>query len=116
MSRRLQISALWCILPTALVTGAIAQILVSRLDLGPAYLPKVLLVFAMGAALVLIGLRNYHGFATFGRANQVTVVRGALVALLAGLIGEPGAAIAAFAVAAASAVAVLDGVDGALAR
>jgi phosphatidylglycerophosphate synthase len=116
MSRRLQISALWCILPTALVTGAIARILTSRLDLGAVFLPKVLIVFAMGAALVLIGLRRYHGFATFGLANQVTVVRGALVALIAGLIGEPGAAIPAFAVAAATAVAVLDGVDGAVAR
>jgi phosphatidylglycerophosphate synthase len=116
MSRRLEISALQCILPTALLTGAIAQLLTHRLDLGAAYLPKVLTVFAMGAALVLIGLRQYHAFATFGLANQVTVVRGALVALLAGLIGEAGAAIAAIAVAAASAVAVLDGLDGALAR
>jgi phosphatidylglycerophosphate synthase len=116
MSRRLQISALRCILPTALVTGAIAQLLAHRLELGAAYLPKALTVLAMGAVLVLIGLRRHHAFATFGPANQVTVVRGALVALLAGLIGEQGAAISAFAVAAASAVAVLDGVDGAVAR
>jgi phosphatidylglycerophosphate synthase len=117
MGRRLQISALLYILPAALVTGAIAQILTSRLDLGAAYLPKVLAVFAMGAVLVLIGIRKYHPFASFGAANQVTVARGALVALLAGLLGESsGTAVPAFAVAAASAVAVLDGLDGALAR
>ena len=70
-----------------------------------------------GAALVLVGLSKHHPFARFGAANQVTVTRGALVALLAGLIGERTAVgLPTFVMAAAVTVAVLDGIDGWMAR
>jgi phosphatidylglycerophosphate synthase len=74
-------------------------------------------VFAVGAALVLSGLPKHHPFASFGAANQVTVLRGALIALLAGFIGERShAPVPALATAVAVVVAVLDGIDGWLAR
>jgi phosphatidylglycerophosphate synthase len=110
-------NALICILPAALLVGAIAQLCTFLLSLGAAYPVKAMVVFMAGAALVLRGLPTHHPFGSFGAANQVTVARGALVALLAGLIGEradTGAPLLALSV--AIAVAVLDGVDGWLAR
>jgi phosphatidylglycerophosphate synthase len=115
--RSLLRSALLCILPAGLMTGVVGAFLTYRLGLEPAFLVKALALFAAGAALVLIGLPRHHPFASFGGANQVTVGRGALVALLAGLIGEPvDAGVGLLATAAAVTVAVLDGVDGWLAR
>jgi phosphatidylglycerophosphate synthase len=110
-------SALICILAAALLIGAVAELCTNRLGLGAAYVPKALTVYAVGAAVVLFGLRKYHPFGAFGAANQVTLVRGALVALLAGLIGEPADTdMAALVTAVATGTAVLDGVDGWLAR
>jgi phosphatidylglycerophosphate synthase len=109
--------ALIRILAAGLLIGAIAELCTDRLGLGASYLPKVLTVYSVGALLVLIGLPKHHPFGDFGAANQVTLVRGALVALLAGLIGERGdIALAALVTAVAMGTAVLDGVDGWLAR
>ncbi len=59
----------------------------------------------------------HHPFSRFGPANQMTLVRAALVALVAGLVSEPAvASIAAAAVWLAVIVELLDGVDGWLAR
>jgi phosphatidylglycerophosphate synthase len=110
-------NSLACILPAGLTVGVIAQLCSIHFALEPAYLAKAVAVFAAGAAVVLIGLPKHHPFASFGAANQVTVARGVLVALLAGLIGERSDTGApALAVALATTVAVLDGVDGWLAR
>lgn len=110
-------SALLCILAAALLIGAVAELCTNRLGLGAFYLPKVLIVYTVGALLVLIGLPKHHPFAAFGAANQVTLLRAALVALLAGLIGERAdSALAALVTAVAGGIAVLDGVDGWLAR
>lgn len=110
-------SALLGILPAAVLTGVAGAFLTDRLGFDATYLEKVLAVFAAGAVLVLRGLPKHHPFARFGAANQVTVSRGALVALLAGLIGErTGAGVPLLATAAAVTVAVLDGLDGWLAR
>src|SRR5665213_3357744 len=115
--RSLLRSALVGILPAAVMTGVAGAFLTHRLGLGVAYPEKALAVFAAGAALVLWRLPKHHPFGAFGAANQVTVSRGALVALLAALIGErTGAGVPLFATAAAVTVAVLDGVDGWLAR
>jgi phosphatidylglycerophosphate synthase len=109
--------AVYSILAAALLLGVFAQVAANLLGLDAAYLPKVLTVFAAGAALVLIGLGKHHPFASFGSANQVTVARGALIALLAGLIGErAGPGVAALATWVAGTAAVLDAVDGWLAR
>jgi phosphatidylglycerophosphate synthase len=110
-------SALICILAAALLIGAVAELCTNRLGLGAAYLPKALTVYTVGAALVLFGLPRHHPFGAFGAANQVTLVRGALIALLAGLIGEPtDGDLAVLVTAVATGSAVLDGVDGWLAR
>jgi phosphatidylglycerophosphate synthase len=110
-------NSLACILPAGLTVGVLAQLCVIHLTLEPDYLLKTVAVFAAGAALVLIGLPRHHPFAAFGAANQVTVARGVLVALLAGLIGERSDTGAPqLAVVSATIVAVLDGVDGWLAR
>ncbi len=95
----------------------IAELCTLELALDPEYLGKTVAVFAAIAAAVLFGLPGYHPFASFGVANQVTLGRGVLVALLAGLIGERGdSRVAELAVALATTTAVLDGVDGWLAR
>jgi phosphatidylglycerophosphate synthase len=110
-------SSLAGILPAGLIVGVTAWFCASRLGLDPAYPVKSLAVFAAGAAVVLIGLGRHHPFGSFGAANQVTLGRGALVALLAGLLGEradTGAPV--LAVALATAAALLDGLDGWLAR
>jgi phosphatidylglycerophosphate synthase len=115
--RALLRSALVSILPAGLMTGVVGAFLAYRFGLEAAYLAKALALFVAGAVLVLIGLPKHHPFVGFGAANQVTVARGALVALLAGLIGEPTAVgLPAGVTVAAVIIAVLDGVDGWLAR
>jgi phosphatidylglycerophosphate synthase len=60
---------------------------------------------------------NHHPFARFGPANQVTLLRGLLVVVLAVLLLMPrSAALAAFTVGIGAFAAVLDAVDGPLAR
>jgi phosphatidylglycerophosphate synthase len=87
------------------------------LHLSAAYLPKVLCLFAAAAAVMLLALPGGHRRERMGAANQVTVVRVGIVALLAGLLAEhAGPATAAVAVVLASAALVLDGLDGWLAR
>lgn len=101
----------------AVALAAVAAVMARELGLGPAYVAKVLAVFAVVAVLVLANLGAHHPFPRFGPANQVTLARAALVALLAGLAGAgigDGPGWLAFALALAAAV--LDGVDGRLAR
>jgi phosphatidylglycerophosphate synthase len=110
-------NALYCILPAALLTVAIAQFLAFRLGLDGSYALKAGTVYVVGATLVILELPRHHPFATFGAANQVTVLRGALVALLAGLIAAPAKAdTAVIATFMAVLAAGLDGLDGWLAR
>lgn len=72
------------------------------------------------AAIAIVALRSaraHHPFPRLGPANQVTMVRALIVALIAALVGE-GAhpAFAETAAAGAAFATVLDGVDGWLAR
>ncbi len=114
--RRLLRSALLGLLAVALAMLAVGLLGASRLRLSGGFVPRSLLAFGAGALLVLRGLPAHHPFPTLGPANGVTLVRGALVALLAGLIGERAAGAPAFAAAIALVVMALDGVDGWLAR
>jgi phosphatidylglycerophosphate synthase len=92
--------------------------------LGPDYLLKVLLLYALGAWLVWRALgRGTHPHPSFGAANRVTLVRLALVTLLAALVGEtlPRPPLASMpeawlVVVAATLTALADAVDGQLAR
>jgi phosphatidylglycerophosphate synthase len=116
-NRELLRGALIGILTVALSIVSIGVLGMSLLHLSAAYVPKVLLVYTAGAALVLLALPGSHRFARVGAANQVTMVRGALVALLAGLLGEQASpAAAAVAVVIGSSAMLLDGADGWLAR
>jgi phosphatidylglycerophosphate synthase len=68
-------------------------------------------------SIALARVRQHHPYASFGAANQLTTVRAAFGALLAGLIGESVSDIlAATAAAVGLVVLTLDGLDGWLAR
>jgi phosphatidylglycerophosphate synthase len=115
--RQLLLGALGGILAVTLAIVSVGVLGAPLLHLSAAYLPKALLLFAAGAGLMLLTLPGSHQFVHMGAANHVTVVRGALVALLAGLLGEHAThTTAAVAVMLASIAMVLDGVDGWLAR
>lgn len=89
----------------------------ARLDLGAAYPVKVLVGFAFIGAVVIVLARGHLAAPYLGAANQITLGRAALTALLIGLFGEPAAPVLAWtALAVAIAVSILDGVDGAVAR
>src|SRR3954470_24587204 len=84
---------------------------------GSLYALKAAAVFASVVAIVLTFMATHHPFPKFGVANQVTMARAALVALVAGFISEPHAPAYAAAAALISGVTtLLDGVDGWLAR
>jgi phosphatidylglycerophosphate synthase len=115
--RRLLLAALTGILAVALSIVSVGVFSAPLLHLSSTYLPKVLLLFSAGAVLLLLALPGSHRFVHLGAANHVTIVRGALVALLAGLLGEHVSdTTAVAAVTVASVAMVLDGVDGWLAR
>ena len=115
--RELLRGALTAMLAVAVPIVSVGGLGVDLLHLSGAYLPTVLLLFAAGAAVVLLALPGSHRFVHMGPANHVTIMRGALIALLAGLLGERGSpAAATVAVVVASLALVLDGVDGRLAR
>lgn len=115
--RELLRGALSGILAVVLSLVSVGVLGMNLLHLSGAYLPKVLLLFAAAAVLVLLALPASHRFGRMGAANHVTVIRAALVALLAGLLGERATpSTATVAVVVASSAMVLDGVDGWLAR
>ena len=81
------------------------------------YIFKAVAVFTAIVFVARRSARVHHPFSRFGPANQVTMVRALLVALIAALIGEPTLPACARAAAGAAAIAtLLDGVDGWLAR
>jgi phosphatidylglycerophosphate synthase len=75
---------------------------------------KAVTLFAFGSLAVLILAMQHLPTDRFGPANQVTLARGGLVALLFALVGDPAAAW--LAVVVASIALVLDGLDGWIAR
>ena len=113
----LRASVLWLGALGLLAVTGVAVVARPWLQLGAMYPGKAAVLFAamMAIAVGLVGA--HHPFPRFGPANQVTVIRAILVALVASLIGEPEIPrVAAAATAAAVVMTVLDGVDGWLAR
>jgi phosphatidylglycerophosphate synthase len=101
----------------AIALAAAALTVARELALGPLYVAKVLAVFAVVAAFVLANLGAHHPFASFGPANQITLLRAGLMAILAGLIGEAGeATLGGLAFVLALVAASLDAIDGRVAR
>jgi phosphatidylglycerophosphate synthase len=88
------------------------------MPLTPWFALKASACFAVIALVVAARISpTNHPYVTFGPANWVTMVRGALVALVAGVIGEARLPVIAAAAAAAAIIAtLLDGLDGWLAR
>ena len=87
------------------------------LGLGDAFLIKSLVAFGLVLAIMAAFLPLHRPQVRCGPANQVTLVRAVLTALLAGLVGEAGtAAVTWTALMLALAAAGLDGLDGHLAR
>jgi phosphatidylglycerophosphate synthase len=84
--------------------------------LSQAFVLKVITVFILGNVFVFLALPAHLPHQRFGPANQVTLVRLGLAALLAGLLGEEAASVGWPIVGAATVAAVLDAVDGWLAR
>ncbi len=87
------------------------------IELSPWYLAKAIAVFALVLLAATRYRRGRHPFPRMGPANQITMARAALVALLAGSIGEPAPAATAWnAVALGVVVTLLDGIDGWVSR
>ena len=81
------------------------------------FIVKAIAGVAVIAIVALRSARAHHPFPRLGPANQVTMIRALMVALIAALIGEAARPACARAAAGAAAIAtVLDGVDGWLAR
>lgn len=100
-----------------LLTLAAAVGLGEALGLGAGYAAKAAVAYAAGVVLGFWFLPLHAPRPRLGPANQLTLARLALVALLAGLVGEGhGAAVAWTALGLALAAEVLDGLDGRVAR
>lgn len=96
------------------VLVALAIVLQRMAELTGLFPWKTATVFILGSLLTLILAIKHLSTRSFGPANQVTLARGGLVALLFGLIGDSTAAW--LIVVVASSALALDGVDGWLAR
>ncbi len=95
--------------------------LVKALGLSNALVPKALAAFGLVLLVLLLFLPLHGPRSRLGPANQVTLLRGVLAAVLAALAGEEigeasGAALGWTAFALALIAATLDGVDGRIAR
>jgi phosphatidylglycerophosphate synthase len=105
--------------PCLLALAAAAALLGLGAGLGPWFCIQAIAVFGLGFAAVLRALPGHVPHARFGAANRVTLVRLALISLLAGGIGARplhSDAEAWCAVMVATAAALLDALDGPLAR
>jgi phosphatidylglycerophosphate synthase len=100
------------------VAVAIAATLMRRaLPLGELYAAKSTAMIALVTIVAATLVRTYHPYVRLGAANQLTMMRAGLVALVTGFVGEPAVApVAAVAVGVAIVVEFLDGMDGWLAR
>jgi phosphatidylglycerophosphate synthase len=99
------------------VMAAIALTAQSTLRLGTTFAFKAIVGFACGGLLIILLANRFLPARSFGSANQVTLARGALTAMLYAAIGEQaGPPVLWFVVIAASVAVTLDGVDGWLAR
>jgi phosphatidylglycerophosphate synthase len=99
------------------VLAVVAALVQFGFGLDESYSAAVVGVFAAGAWPMLAAAARHLRRRPFGAANQVTLLRGAMIALVFGLlVAEPTPDLAWFAIVVASAALVLDGVDGSLAR
>ena len=96
---------------------SVARTTLAAAGLSPAFSYHVMWIFGAGGTLVVVLAGKYHHARSFGTANHVTLLRGALTAGLIALAAENATSTAAWcAVVISGSVLVLDGVDGWLAR
>ena len=116
--RLLRISALLNSLVAWLLVAGTAVVSTQIFPLAPGYVVQTLAVFT-GLLLVLAPFLPQHlPLTRFGPANQVTLLRAGIVALIAGLVGGPlpEPALAGWMAGLAGLALLLDGLDGWLAR
>ena len=95
----------------------VASLARARLSLDGLYVWKAVALFVAMLLLAVGYLAANHPFARFGPANQTTISRALLAALVAGFVGEHNSSSAAATAAALTlAITGLDGLDGWLAR
>ncbi len=111
----LRSSALASILPAAALGMLAAAAIAEVAGLGSAFTWRAIGVLAAGAAVLVLRLDAHRPHRRFGAANQLTLVRATLVALLLAMIGEPHPP-AAFAFGLAVVAASIDAADGRVAR
>lgn len=111
----LRSSALASILPAAALGMLAAAVIAELAGLGPLYIWRATLVLAAGTALLIFGLEAHRPHRRFGAANQLTLLRATLVALLLAMLGESRMPIA-FAFGLAVVAACIDVADGFVAR
>lgn len=117
LTERLPAGALASASVGAMVAIAVAWGISTVLATTPLYFGRVAVVFIAMVMLALSGARRHHRHARFGAANHVTMMRAALVAVVAGGVGEaPTSGLALTAALLGAAGVTLDGVDGWLAR
>ena len=102
---------------TATALLILASLLVAQfLSLSIWFVPKVTGLFILAMGVISRYLPAHLPIERLGPANQVTLARLALTALLGGCLGESSQSVAWFAVGTATLVLALDGLDGWLAR
>ena len=104
------------VLVTAALLWAGSALLSNLLSLGGDFIAKALVLFVGAIAWLGLYLPEHLPHRRIGPANQVTLGRLALTAMLGGLLGESSPALAWPAAAIAALILVLDGADGWLAR
>lgn len=104
------------VLVTAALLWAGSALLSNIFSLGGDFIAKAVVLFVGAIAWLGLYLPEHLPHRQIGPANQVTLVRLALTAMLGGLLGESSPALAWPAAAIAASILVLDGADGWLAR
>lgn len=87
-SDALRNSALASILPAAAFGLLAAALIGESAGLGPGFAWRALLLLAAGATVLMLGLAAHRPHRRFGAANQLTLIRATLVALLLAMVGE----------------------------
>jgi phosphatidylglycerophosphate synthase len=111
----LRSSALASILPAVALGMLAAAVIAEIAGFGAAYAWRAFAFIGAGAAMLVLGLGAHLPHRHFGAANQLTLVRATLIALLLAMIGQPRIPVA-FAFGIAVLAASLDVADGRVAR
>ena len=113
LARSVLVSGISILLLLAIVAGVVQH----TQGLGGFFVAKSIGFYLLGFLLLFAGLSSHLPLARFGAANQATLLRGSLVALLFGFLGEQTSQSMAWLVVAIGAICIaLDGIDGWLAR